>query len=145
MYTEQWIREEAGTAVYNQGRQLYLNGRIQNMSVEDVFGDLFVEATLIGDMYASSYSTHFVYDSMEKDVVEYSCSCADFPDSDGPCKHCVALLLKYLEYYNHYDNYPTENTNKVPVETISLKSILASFFMHTDYCDIFHRIAQHHF
>ena len=76
MYNEDWIREMVGTAIYNQGRQLFLNHRIQGMTAEDVFGHLLVEASVMGDINASSYSVSFSYDYIDEDI-GYSCTCRE--------------------------------------------------------------------
>lgn len=123
MYTEQWIREKAGSAVYNQGRQLYLNKRVQDLALEDIFGDLFVHATLMGDIYASFYETYFIYSYVEGSVMEYSCTCEDFTKSKGPCKHCVALLLEYLDYTRSNNGLITENADLSVAESTFLKNI----------------------
>lgn len=101
------LKRMAGTTIYNRGMDLYLgNGVIcytmepdEEEWVEQIEGQVRGSGRRI-------YNVELVYDYRFAEFVHYYCDCPAYYSYDGPCKHCVALGLEYINDKERRDNMP---------------------------------------
>lgn len=99
MYSVSDIKEEAYPATYRRGKEIYETGGVWDFSYE-----VYLEQDLpMADIRAKVrgheqdfYQVTAVVDEEFADVSTCSCTCEAFYNYEGMCKHCVAVLLNYV-------------------------------------------------
>lgn len=99
MFSVSDIKEEAYPATYRRGKDLYETGGVRDFSY-----DIYLEGKLpmaeisgmVRGHYQDLYRVTAVVDEEFADVANCSCTCEAFYNYEGMCKHCVALLLAYV-------------------------------------------------
>ncbi len=103
------IRRECNKNTYTRGEDLYLRGGVEELSwekkKEDGFEVVLISARAKGSQ-GNSYEVKIKIDEDYREILEEECECMAFFSYNGLCKHCVAVLLEYLERR-------TEKTNRV--------------------------------
>lgn len=135
MLTKSDIRRKANSNVYSKGMDIFMSERIQKFTVEEEIFD-YIEAQVKGSG-RNRYEVSVVYD-VERDAIEdIYCECPAFSGYSGICKHCVAVLLEYIEYVERNTILKIarkEGVNskklpmppmKVPTTTPALKQLLS--------------------
>ncbi len=102
MLTRTNIRNAAtNTTVYSRGLQLYQGGRISSFQVEETNGEEEKERNIEATVKGSGRNVYGVEmtHNLESDRVNgIYCECPAFRKYSGLCKHCVAVLLHYIEW-----------------------------------------------
>lgn len=98
MITREQIKKLAGYS-YTRGVELYSQNRVRTFQVEKEAQYDRIEALVKG----SGRKNYEVTIAVERDtetIAECYCECPAFYSYAGLCKHCVAVLLEYLESQN---------------------------------------------
>lgn len=95
MLTKSDIRKAANTASYSKGVDIFLSNRIEEFTVEEdgAFDDI---RAVVKGSGRNRYDVDVVYDLENDRMEDISCACPAFSKYSGICKHCVAVMLKYL-------------------------------------------------
>ena len=120
MITNALIKYMAGTAVYARGENVYLEGKVLGMYVQDCgTSDEIIAAVKGSGRYGCAYTVDISVDKENGAIDGFYCDCP----ADGLCKHCVAVLLEYKERaeYSQIDDKKLAN----------LKGIKTGITMHT--------------
>ena len=102
MITKADIKQETNSVSYNRGKKIYEEQKVhafQVQEMEDIFGYQLHKITAVVDgsgknMYCVSVSV----DEEMSEIMEDDCDCPAHEQYWGLCKHCVAVLLYYLEW-----------------------------------------------
>ena len=115
MLTREKIRQNATEAAYGKGREIYSNSyKILRMDIDhDKNGCDRISAVVKGS-HGEKYAVFGVYDHEEDALEEMNCQCPAWRKYPGLCKHCVAVLLKYLDYGGARRAKKTEKQPYVP-------------------------------
>lgn len=98
MITRASIRSLCNSASYTRGLEIYRNeDKLLEFQVENTEKEALVKATVKGSG-SKCYRVKLKYDK-EKDFLDsIYCECPAFHTYTGLCKHCVSVLLKYVDY-----------------------------------------------
>lgn len=106
------IRRECNKNAYAKGEDLYIRKAVQNLRwekrKEDGFEVVLISAYVKGSQ-GNQYEVRVKIDEDYREILENECECMAFFSCSGLCKHCVAVLLTYLEKRS-------EKTNRVFAE-----------------------------
>jgi hypothetical protein len=99
MFSVSDIKEEAYPATFRKGKELYEAGAVAELTydiyAEDDFPMADISAKVRG-VYQDFYRVTAVVDEEFADISNISCGCEAFYNYEGMCKHCVAVLLAYV-------------------------------------------------
>ena len=135
------IKEEAYPATYRRGKELYETGAVRDFSY-----DIYMEQELpMADISAKVrgqqqeyYEVSAVVDEKFADVSTCRCTCQAFYNYEGMCKHCVAVLLAYVNRREARDILRVKRDEPKPLSTSAVapmqtdgafKSILSQYSM----------------
>lgn len=90
------IRRLCNSSSYFKGMDLYHQGKIEELSVWENGEEDIVEAVVEGSNQ-NSYEVQITCRPKENKVAEVFCECPAYESYPGICKHCVAVLLAYLD------------------------------------------------
>lgn len=90
------IRRLCNSSSYFKGMDLYHQGKIEELSVWENGEEDIVEAVVEGSNQ-NSYEVQITCIPKENKVAEVFCECPAYESYPGICKHCVAVLLAYLD------------------------------------------------
>ena len=96
MITNALIKYMAGAAVYTRGQNVYIEGKVLDMDVQDCGASDEIVASVKGS--GRNINEVDVSVDKENDAIDgFYCDCPAYGEYDGLCKHCVAVLLEYKE------------------------------------------------
>lgn len=145
MLTRTDIRKMAFGRTYQKGLDIYRSDTkicIFDVETDMVDPELDNIRAMVRGSGRGYYDVDIAYNTAMDDVEYAYCSCPAFGTYDGPCKHCVAVLLEYVDHQQanrseYEDDLPTEffsefpskgvrqdAVRSVPATTASLKSLL---------------------
>lgn len=90
------IRRLCNSSSYFKGMDLYHQRKIEVLSVWENGEEDIVEAVVEGSN-ENSYEVQITCRPKENKVAEVFCECPAYESYPGICKHCVAVLLAYLD------------------------------------------------
>lgn len=94
------VRRECHKITFNRGEELQQKGAVRRLNwekkKEDGFDVVQMDATVSGSG-ENLYEVKIKVDEDYREILEYECECPAFYSYSGMCKHCVAVLLDYLE------------------------------------------------
>lgn len=90
------IRRLCNSSSYFKGMDLYHQGKIEELSVWENGEEDIVESVVEGSNQ-NSYEVQITCRPKENKVAEVFCECPAYESYPGICKHCVAVLLAYLD------------------------------------------------
>ena len=94
------VRRECHKITFNRGEELQQKGAVRRLNwekkKEDGFDVVQMDATVSGSG-ENLYEVKVKVDEDYREILEYECECPAFYSYSGMCKHCVAVLLDYLE------------------------------------------------
>ena len=90
------IRRLCNSSSYFKGMDLYHQGKIETLSVLERGEEDFVDAIVEGSSQ-NVYEVRITCRPEENKVAEAFCECPAYESYPGICKHCVAVLLAYLD------------------------------------------------
>lgn len=99
MFSVSDIKEEAYPATYRKGKDLYETGGVHDFSYEIYLENNLPMAEVSAKVrghYQDFYRVTAVVDEEFADVANCNCTCEAFYNYEGMCKHCVAVLLAYV-------------------------------------------------
>lgn len=113
------IRRMAFTAqTFNNGMNYYEKKRVGPVSTE-INGDKLEISASVWGQHGQYHSTA---ELVNMNLEHFHCECKGLDEHDGPCKHVIALLLKYYFDYNTKNYYQRQQK----IETIKLFETLKS-------------------
>ena len=104
MLTRKDILQMVQHRTYIKGEQIYRDGRkvlvfdVEEGFFEDGYDDFDQIYAMVRGSRGNVYDVFIEYDPYKDAFGEANCSCPAFETYEGPCKHCVAVLLEYEEY-----------------------------------------------
>ena len=146
MFSLSDIRENVYKTSYSRGKDLYETGGVFDFSYEMYLLNEIplaeVRAKVRGNEQAY-YQASATVDEEFGDVTEYKCECEAFYNYGGICKHCVAMLMTYVNRRSPMDILRTkqgkrpsdgeekkENFSEIAFQTTpSLKNLLNQYSM----------------
>lgn len=115
MLSKRQIKQLAGSTVYSRGLELYYQGKVMQFCAEELGeAETGIYARVKGSG-RKEYNVELVYHTFYEDISESYCECPAFFSYAGICKHCVAVLLKYLAYEDQKKIGFKENTSPSPI------------------------------
>lgn len=141
MFTAADIRTEAYHTTYRRGKDLFEMGAVSDFSYDIYLEGESAKAEVCASVRGSvrsSYQVRLEVDESFSEVASSSCTCDAYFNYEGICKHCVAVLLAYVnrrqareilemkrgKALKDDDNYIT------PIKTASvLKDLLGQYSM----------------
>lgn len=101
MINKQTIKKMSKSMTYQRGLDLYRTGAIHDYdhnSYIDELGDEITEITarVEGSSY-NDYAIEITVNESTSEIIDTYCECPAFENYEGLCKHCVAVLLEYLD------------------------------------------------
>ncbi len=100
------IKDEANTRTYLKGRQLYQEEHVLHLDYEDSEEDGYAQRIVKAVVQGSGYNQYNVTINVDEEyhtIVESRCNCKAFSSYAGICKHCVAVLLTYIDIQKNDD------------------------------------------
>ena len=93
------MKEQCGSPwAYARGYEIYHRGKIESFKQRVIdHGLVQISALVEGSKPGKEYDVELMLDEDTKDLVDYSCACPAYSSYDGPCKHCIAVALRYEE------------------------------------------------
>lgn len=118
MIDREYLQYMTGERSYFRGLQIYNSGKILDYSIEETIDGDYVEARVMGSG-RNVYQVNMRYD-LEMDDVDYvECDCPAYYSYGGICKHCVAVILKYMDEKNQIDSMSELENQEIGVGEIS--------------------------
>lgn len=99
MFSVSDIKEEAYPASYRRGKELYETGGVFDFSYEIYLEEGLPMAEVSAKVRGQQqgfYQVTVTVDEEFADVARCNCECEAFYNYSGMCKHCVAVLLNYV-------------------------------------------------
>mgnify|MGYP005751142085 CR=1 FL=1 len=97
------VRRECHKTTFERGEELQRKGAVRRLGwekkKEDGFDVVQMDATVCGSG-ENLYEVNIKVDEDYREILEYECECPAFYSYSGLCKHCVAVLLVWLEERN---------------------------------------------
>lgn len=99
MFDKKQLKRMAGTTIYYRGLDIYQREGVLEFSAESKDRGMSdrIEAMVQGSG-RKRYHIELTYDYEFNEIADYYCDCPAYYSYDGPCKHCVAAALKYIDY-----------------------------------------------
>ncbi len=107
MLTRSKIQQLSMAAAYRKGQEIYSSSyKIVRLDIDhDKSGRDKISAVVKGSG-SERYSVSGVYDNEAEELEEMSCQCLAWENYPGLCKHCVAVLLRYMDYGTMMERKP---------------------------------------
>lgn len=100
MVNKQKIKKLAGAASYSRGLELYHQNKVLEFCVDETDeNEIYIQASVKGSG-RKIYDVEVRYNTLYDDLSDSYCECPAFYSYAGICKHCVAVLLEYMDYEN---------------------------------------------
>lgn len=99
MFSISDIREEAYSAAYRRGKDLYETGAVKDFSYELYMENRIPVADITARVRGNEKDFYPVTAKVDEEFAEVcscNCGCEAFYSYEGICKHCVAVLLTYV-------------------------------------------------
>ena len=98
MIKKEQIARLAGPRSYSRGEQIYRQDKILHFSAaEDDYAEYDEIAAVVAGSGGSLYEVTMSVNLLDDEIEDIDCECPAFASYSGICKHCVAVLLKYME------------------------------------------------
>lgn len=96
--TRMTIMKAASDENYRSGQDIFLiNRRITDFDInKDIYTDNVTISAYVSDADGSAHQVVLIVNEENSQILFSECSCSDFHSTDSLCKHCVAVLLKYI-------------------------------------------------
>ncbi len=124
MFDENNIERETSNVVYNRGKQLHRNGNVQSLDIIDMYMDEQkcerVKAFIKGSSWRC-YNLNIVVDYEHGKIMNHECDCPAHDTQIGLCKHCVAVLLRYIQVKNSHLRKLEKPAKKQQAEEVARK------------------------
>ena len=101
MISKSTIKQLAHSRSYQRGLDIYRMDQVLDMDLDEFRDEdgsrmASINAWVEGS-YGNEYQVTATVNETESSLLEISCECPAFEQYDGICKHCVAVLLDYLD------------------------------------------------
>ncbi|HHX12549.1 MAG TPA: helicase, partial [Clostridiales bacterium] len=97
MLTKSMIRRNSNSASYDRGTTIYYANGVREFRVEETDNNDYIQANVKGSRH-NNYDVRATYDIGEDAIDDINCECPAFSSYSGICKHCVAVLLEYIDF-----------------------------------------------
>lgn len=97
MLEKKKLKRLAGSTIYRRGVEIYEDCGVLEFQVDS---DETIDRvyTKVKGSGRKRYDVEMAYDVVYDEIIDYYCECPAYMNYDGPCKHCVAMALEYIEY-----------------------------------------------
>lgn len=114
MITREKIRKSCMSTTFLRGIDVYGSKKIKDFNLIESEIDS-IEAEVKGSG-RNTYSVKISYDTHEDKVISEYCDCPAYHSYNGLCKHCVAVLLKYIDVKVANNSIADKTGNSVKIE-----------------------------
>lgn len=121
MLTKAIIRRSTNATTYSRGIDIYYSNDVNQFTVEEEENYDYINSNVKGSG-RNKYEVNVTYDINEDSIEDVNCECPAFSTYSGICKHCVAVLLEYIDYKERKKAI-SENNSKREVALASLKTM----------------------
>jgi len=114
--SESQIKSFVNSNIYNKGKKYYEDGNVDDLNIEFETSDIFknsknlsIDTRVLSENSRSDYHVFMEWDSESRKLTGF-CDCPYYENNMGqlgPCKHIIAVLLKYM--YEYQDNIYYKN------------------------------------
>lgn len=142
MLTTKDIMKLTNKAFFTRGKDIYESGDVSHFNAEEVEdGIWYISATVRGSSY-QSYQVELEYDDRMDELTSYFCECPAFYQYDDLCKHCVAVLLSFVDFAENHPVLFLKGRRQTgerfalanrPVTTPAMQGLLMKNFMQQTY------------
>ena len=110
------IRKMAGNAAYNRGKDIYEYNEVLEFEVDmnEDEEEEYINAVVKGSG-RKRYEVQGVYNFLDE-TTEMRCECPAYENYGNICKHCVAVLLEYIDYVDRREEGIDEFPQKMSDE-----------------------------
>lgn len=143
MFSISDLKEVVYPAVYKRGKELYEAGGVFDFSYEMYLNGEYPEADMEAKVRGSSRAYYTVSATVDEEFAEvehYKCNCEAYYNYPGMCKHCVAVVLNYVNRRTPMEilklknpdgmaEQPAEDGAGTPETPEALKSLLGQYSM----------------
>ncbi len=91
------IRYMTNNAFYLRGEELYAEGKVIRILVEETGDGVWVIEAKVRGSGRNIYDVHLAYNDRTGELEDSFCTCPAYYNYDCLCKHCVAALLAFAE------------------------------------------------
>ena len=110
--SKKWIRDLAGDALFEKGYEIWENGDVLDLEIEDTkpgsveeINGLEMIHALVRGSGNKVYQVHLAYDYFEDRPIGGFCECPVFGNGNSICKHCVAAFIEYQDRIDAEKDY----------------------------------------
>ncbi|MDE5933073.1 MAG: SWIM zinc finger family protein, partial [Lachnospiraceae bacterium] len=140
MLTKENIRYMAGNTFYARGVEIYKAGKVSAFRTKEIENGIWAITGQIKGSGRHIYYAELTYDNEADELVDSYCECPAYYNYDSLCKHCVAVLLYFVDYEQQHPELfiSSEQREKeqkllalsgLPETTPALKGLLMKKFM----------------
>ncbi len=97
MLTKSDIRKKVSGITYQRGMDIYRLNKIETITYQ-TGADLDMISARVKGSGRNRYKVHIVYDVKRDIIDDIECECPAFAGYSSICKHCVAVLLEYVDH-----------------------------------------------
>lgn len=94
------IRLWAGGTIYSRGKGVFENNKVHALSAEETDEGYTKIEALVNGSGGKNYRVAVTLDA-DGGPDDHQCTCPAHASFYGPCKHCAAVLLEYMERQRH--------------------------------------------
>lgn len=117
MLTKKEIKQMTDRAFYVRGMDIYQSGKVSDLNVKKGEDSIWLITAKVKGSGRNIYEVELGYDSRIDELVYSFCTCPAYYNYDSLCKHCVAVLLKFVDYEERYPLLFAGNSRKGKIET----------------------------
>ncbi|MDD2979765.1 MAG: DEAD/DEAH box helicase [Hespellia sp.] len=124
MITFPEVIQTVGMKFYERGQAIAGTTAIQNIEIEDYTEDGYSYRTISAQVRGSKrrpYEVEVTIDEDCSEIVDSYCDCPAFYEYGGRCKHCAAVLVRYIQMRN---SHRLTRKNKTTATNPALKELL---------------------
>lgn len=134
MFSAADIKKETYPAAYRRGTEIYNLGGVYDFSYDVYLKDNLMMAEISAKVRGNEQEFYKVSATVDEEFAEVStcnCNCEDFYNYERMCKHCVAVLLMYVNRRQARDILCAKSEPVLSIQTApAFKNLLNRYAMH---------------
>lgn len=101
MITKATIKKYTTSTTFSRGTQIQTYSEFYDFNtnvIYSTYGDQLCEiSAVVEGSHYNDYNVEITVNETTSEIIDYYCECPAYDTYEGLCKHCVAVLLEYLE------------------------------------------------
>lgn len=98
MFEQEYLKQISAKGAYEQGKEIFHQRKIRDFEVVKKGSRKVIIRAAVAMNAGNVFHIELTVDTKISEVDEAYCDCSSFDYRAGLCKHCVAVLLAFLEY-----------------------------------------------